>query len=966
MASYPLIERAAKQASIIVQDAVLAHIRQSSLVLEAWTTICEKAGVPPIYKDGKPVLNVSNFDQRYYYTVQQFKQFELAQGAFCQAQDACMAGQHLYQTTDQIDGSIIYHADAERKVRLETWAVELAQDLIDARDENAHALGEKAGQEAAARIRNSKDHVLAELSGASNHAFEDIVLQTVGKHLAHDKPLTHRELQAVRKGCSEPINDAVAMLMAADVKGQTPAPTPSPPPVPTFEQLEWKLEGGAVQGTDGAGLPMPGPPPAACREVYNAAVAAGTLLVRTEEEARMLEGTLTDTIPSIKREAKRAEAKGPIAWHKTNYTSAKLQAKGFRYITTPTISCVYHPAVDGKAEWWEVRHVYVPTGVMDDSMANLLPALLASRDALHDAVNVRFEEANGTSKLKDPKNLQGETFVDERGDKTMEGPMLMHGSRCRRARSEGEKVKGCAHHWPSRYNPNGQPEDKSEAHRAAADAVRAHSTAFTQLEAQAAPEGAQTRRSIANRADPAAKFRVIEGDVNSTAFAMALTHGYVVDPHNDSGKGLETVAFVYPSHTPLPDGHEWCFTVSGCVHPLPTDPRGFALIAMRGEGVGHGTLPTASSLPHLTHHSGVGSALVTKADMVDVLLKQQEEGALPTPTEEQLVARREAVKQGGALLKATEQRDAANKAFSSAVDAAVGDAAVGDEQIAAALDQQGDAGMDQVIQAGGTRKRLREQQDGLELEPLVPQSSWQEAMLQTIARGGMPTTDVELAPRSVRNDATKKAGSVIVATTDAAWRALGVPDGSGPRSHAAKKLYKLMHHVPAGDQRLFGCLSVKRNGTKSNWYVLTPAGFTALATAARETTIAQLNSEVRYTEEATKKKVRGELLGCGFSECPTCFMPILNPDDPQYREKDAMCTAIIAGDLHRCDVLCECRGQRFTVEDRQAASSNAAVELEDEGSEEKGSEEESSEEESSEEESSEEEGSEEEGSEEED
>ena len=132
--------------------------------------------------------------------------------------------------------------------------------------------------------------------------------------------------------------------------------------------------------------------------------------------------------------------------------------------------------------------------------------------------------------------------------------------------------------------------------------------------------------------------------------------------HNDSGAALEAIGFSYAAESPLPSGHEWLFAVAGCLHPLPVDRDGFVFVAVRGRGVYHGTLPTSSTEPHFAEHAGVGSALVNKADLVQMLAKRDEPGQLPWPTPEELTARREEVaaqKKEGGLAK--EVRDLAAK-----------------------------------------------------------------------------------------------------------------------------------------------------------------------------------------------------------------------------------------------------------------------------------------------------------------
>ena len=115
---------------------------------------------------------------------------------------------------------------------------------------------------------------------------------------------------------------------------------------------------------------------------------------------------------------------------------------------------------------------------------------------------------------------------------------------------------------------------------------------------------------------------------------------YVVGPHNDSGAALEAIGFVYAGQSPLPSGHEWLFAVAGCLHPLPVDREGFVFVAVRGTGVHHGTLPTSSTEPHFANHAGVGSALVNKSDLVQVLQKRGDPEELPWPAPEELAARR--------------------------------------------------------------------------------------------------------------------------------------------------------------------------------------------------------------------------------------------------------------------------------------------------------------------------------------
>ena len=97
--------------------------------------------------------------------------------------------------------------------------------------------------------------------------------------------------------------------------------------LPTLEQLRWNLY-----------PEMSSTEPCITQAVYDAAVASHSLFVYSEEEALGYEDSLDDTVASVKRLAARTE--GGVPWHKSQYTRANHESKGFRYITTPTITYV--------------------------------------------------------------------------------------------------------------------------------------------------------------------------------------------------------------------------------------------------------------------------------------------------------------------------------------------------------------------------------------------------------------------------------------------------------------------------------------------------------------------------------------------------------------------------------------------------------------------------------------------------
>ena len=666
---------------------------------------------------------------------------------------------------------------------------------------------------------------------------------------------------------------------------------------PMKNQLKWRLDD----------LPMPSQSLAVSKEVYDAARADPcTLFVRTEEEARRFEESLMDTVGSISREHRRAiEANAPIDWHKTNYNADSLMNRdGFKRVSKPTITCIYHEQTADAQQWYELTHVYVPSNALDSA------EMRAARDALLTAADARFELSNTTdapptATRKKPNDVLGEFHVKERGSKSMEGTMLMYGSHRRRSSGPAEEVEGCARTWPARYNPSGK-----RTATAAIDTVHEHERSLTRLEEVMLPEAAQTRSSLAERHDPEAAYRVIEGDPNSTAFSLSLSTGYVVGPHDDSGKALETIGFAYASDTPLPEGHAWEFAVAGCVHPLPKTRAEFALIAVRGEGVAHGTLPTSGTEPHYADHAGVGSALVSKKEMVDALCQQQQPGALPAPTEEQLVARRKevaAVKKAGGdsssvLEEAMAQREEADKAIKAALDAAAAAAATSSngslrQQLEDAQARLGEAAVDAVVQAGPERQRRREIMDGPAPEQLGPQPTWKESLLQKLACDEVPVTAPQDAPKSVckaLNTFTEEHGDgcLIFATTPETYDALGVPDVS-KRAGAGWLVHELIRRVPEAEKEVKLNLISPGGSTKYTWCVLSLEGRRALVTAAQETTVGELDSAVRVrSEQSIRKSAMEQLAAQGLHECPTCYSPILDPNDPQYNEKDALIQSI--------------------------------------------------------------------------
>jgi hypothetical protein len=387
---------------------------------------------------------------------------------------------------------------------------------------------------------------------------------------------------------------------------------------------------GSVSDAETGGEDAPSPPPAVSATLYAAALEAKSIIVFTESQAAQLEVDMAGIAGGIKH-AVRHSGGEQLDWRSTGWTADSLEARyNFRRIGSPTISCVYRTS--STSPWYEVLHVYAPPGFECDDFQSASIAL----DTL---ASLRFEsefsEENGTFEcsLVAPTHPRGESYIDERGSKSMQGAMLAYGARHRRARQSCEKVPGCSMLWPDRFNASaGTP------NAAITTAVDAYALALGALESEIIPAAGAARAELANELDPSAKYRVAEGNVNCSAFALMMTQGFVVSPHDDSGAENETLLFSWPSDTPLPPGHQWCFAVAGCIHPLPTKPSEAAFISLKGKGIHHGTLPTSGSLPHL-YHPGIGSALVTKSNLVK-LLREGEDPNQPWPTRDQLERRK--------------------------------------------------------------------------------------------------------------------------------------------------------------------------------------------------------------------------------------------------------------------------------------------------------------------------------------
>ena len=173
----------------------------------------------------------------------------------------------------------------------------------------------------------------------------------------------------------------------------------------------------------------------------------------------------------------------------------------------------------------------------------------------------------------------------------------------------------------------------------------------------------------------------------------------------------------------------------------------------------------------------------------------------------------------------------------------------------------------------------------------------QDELRQKIARGELPTTALAKAPRSVRNTLAEfedkyGEGCIILGTTPETYDALGVPDANG-RKDAGWLVHELVRRVPEAEREVKPNLAPPGGTTKHTWCILSREGRRMLVAEAQGTTVGALDSAVRVrSAQSIRRAAMDELLAQGLHECPTCFSPILDTNDPQYVEKDALIQCI--------------------------------------------------------------------------
>ena len=297
------------------------------------------------------------------------------------------------------------------------------------------------------------------------------------------------------------------------------------------------------------------------------------------------------TLAQIHEQVKSVSKRGfddSFRYSHTKYTDSFLTSQGFGTLTASTLV-----AIDNGTGRFEIAFLYWRDPSIDGA-------------AMHGLCDYVYHTRKRSNKAP-----RGESFVTDRGDKTMAGKMSAFGSWDAYGAACVGLGKGVME--VRAYNPNGKVDSTLNAH------VVAHVDKLTAAETDLTPACAAMRAWFANGLDPKHDHRMSK---TSDAFAMTISTNYIADPHDDSGMPgvLEFIQFLNATG-PLPPGHKWLFAIAGFLCELPTSIGESVIIALPASGVYHGTLPTSSTTA--THpHGNYGSALITKEPICAGLMRQ--------------------------------------------------------------------------------------------------------------------------------------------------------------------------------------------------------------------------------------------------------------------------------------------------------------------------------------------------------
>jgi hypothetical protein len=165
---------------------------------------------------------------------------------------------------------------------------------------------------------------------------------------------------------------------------------------------------------------------------------------------------------------------------------------------------------------------------------------------------------------------------------------------------------------------------------------------------------------------------------------------------------------------------------------------------------------------------------------------------------------------------------------------------------------------------------------------------WVPEMLESIASDGLPPTAPELAPKSVRKAAKEMgSGCIIFGGTPTAWEDLGVYDFASDLSTAGMLIGELLQGIDGVINK--GRFNIPRHTPRATavYHVLSREAQEQIMAKAKSTTADELNSRIRKRSEGTriKRGMQQTLAEGGHLQCPTCSMPTLDPNDPDFDER---------------------------------------------------------------------------------
>jgi hypothetical protein len=291
-----------------------------------------------------------------------------------------------------------------------------------------------------------------------------------------------------------------------------------------------------------------------------------------------------------------------LQWQKYDYNKEYLiGAPGFKLCSGNTLVCV-----KDRSQNYAIKYVYMP---------------LEYNSCHRKAISTSMTElANSVFEIKDGKTVvtqsarfaRGMTEINIRGGKkASSGRLVMTGSHNLIPNSV-HKMHGIANSRPAVYNFNNRNHDKALIAK-----WISVSDSISEFEKKHIPAYAKRRRLLREKHDPKGRFRISD---KTEALSVSLTTDYAITGHDDNGLTSETIGFVN-RNGPLPTNHSWNFVAGGCVHTLPGNVGGASVVFIDADKVFHGTLPTSNT--EVTYnHGNLGSALVTKKELIDSLKRQ--------------------------------------------------------------------------------------------------------------------------------------------------------------------------------------------------------------------------------------------------------------------------------------------------------------------------------------------------------